>query len=911
MSKSNKLNLDDLLQIQDTFVYKADAYYFSENELRAKIQELIKDKVGTYLRNIAGILKEHESEIYINKFALFLVMRNKEIISQIDNKLKKIKNSTRGVTLNQLIELQNHKKQAEINVKYLTNICRSIDSVYLASLQHDNENNVYYTKIFSSDELIKNKSNRAYSQRQLKKINEKYMSKNSNKSGIDNIVDLLKSEDMSHIYKDLIIGSCIYLCSEANVAVKKDPNSLKGLQTADEIHNQSEKVMKGQADDELKTILKNELIDKVQYVDLNKLLMVCAYRIQQKLDEENSQNDEAYKEMLNNIKRDLPNDISIAYIIKFDDKESEEVKYSMQDLNNCLKRFGSGEYISQKSINERKDELLVGKINISDVNESVFSLLGLTNNEIEQLMDFNIDNFIYGSKLLNYDLNQIINKLNTSKKIPKNTAIKRLYDEQRITIQDIIHLYENRQIEKNFFSQYSEEIDFSKDVNIGKINEKYREMKSKKKASENDEKELETIIDIYITINSDGKTEDRKDEVYDDIMNIIAEDEKLLQSYYEKGLIPLNVIAEWTGENFVERLFKANIIKLSDIESLCEEGKVSEDFREKSILHSELDDEQIVLYMREGYIKEDNIIEIFKERNIYSNEPQNLLELGRISQTTYEILVERSIEELEERTGQSFEELEDIDEIDDEIYLPYVETKSDLRGNKRKHKINKPAKKRSQKLIKKEARKKLLALLGCKIPRVVKYDVMGNRNPLYNYNFYILQKDYTKEKVQRDDIVIAERLHEDRECESGDAIDNATYVMKYEDYLILQGKQSDKKRGKKREMIKEVDGAVYVVNHRSGTWAKNLLKAITQVDMGQSLNNISQRNTRKKITEWLENTYYDEHILRILDLAARMDKYEEFTYIQKDGKLIKLNNNSDPKQIKPVGNSTDDDTDGR
>ena len=89
-----------------------------------------------------------------------------------------------------------------------------------------------------------------------------------------------------------------------------------------------------------------------------------------------------------------------------------------------------------------------------------------------------------------------------------------------------------------------------------------------------------------------------------------------------------------------------------------------------------------------------------------------------------------------------------------------------------------------------------------------------------------------------------------------------------------------------------------------------MLRAITQVYFLQRLNSISSRNTREKIIKCLEDLYDEEEILEILNLAVEIDR-GEYTYVEENGKFVKLNKESDQNQVKPVGNSTDDDTDGR
>ena len=57
----------------------------------------------------------------------------------------------------------------------------------------------------------------------------------------------------------------------------------------------------------------------------------------------------------------------------------------------------------------------------------------------------------------------------------------------------------------------------------------------------------------------------------------------------------------------------------------------------------------------------------------------------------------------------------------------------------------------------------------------------------------------------------------------------------------------------------------------------------------------------------LSHLYDEEESLDILNLAIELDR-GEYTYVEKNGKFVRLNNNT---SLNPVGNSTDDDTDGR
>ena len=401
------------------------------------------------------------------------------------------------------------------------------------------------------------------------------------------------------------------------------------------------------------------------------------------------------------------------------------------------------------------------------------------------------------------------------------------------------------------------------------------------------------------------------------MMYDIYDNENAIIYFFDKGLIPLEVVADWTGEDFVEKLYNKKSINLEKVETLYIKEKVSKKFLEKKILESDLTEEQMISYIRKKYISQENIIKIFEENAIYSAEADKLFEDGIILKQTYETIKNRDLSKLADNAGNPFEggikeieEDEDIIEIpkensnrsrikreydndeyvDVEIYLPNTTSKSEIRGEKGEKGKGSTGGGKSKKLINPLVRDEFLRVLKRKLPRDVNYDGMGEKNPFYNYNFFIIKANKDEKEIKRDDIIIAERFYVDRETRDEFATDNATYVMRYEDYLILQGKQKENEIKNKREAIKEVEGAIYVVNHRSGTWAKNLLKAITQAKFGKGLKSVLDRNTREKMIKWLSESYSDDEFLKIWDIATRMDRDEEFTYVKRNGKYVKINN---------------------
>lgn len=929
----NKLKVDGILQLQEIMLDANDAFFIcKDDDLQEELRKRIVQSTLDDCTPIKDFIKENKENINVGKLVLAVYIRYQQYLDIINEAM------SQNLDRIDRLSLERQKEILKTCMRNLKSTYKRMSEEYITYVNCEKE---YELTIYNSDELIKNK-NKEKNQEKFNKLSEKY----SEKYAVDNIFHYVALGDVKQFFSNSGLGSGVMLVTEANVASKLSNEDMGKFKTANELHEKAKEIVYAnkEKDDIIENTVKKEMYKYSKYIDIDRMLLIVAYRIKERLENGEKTDIESYKKLLTDLYNDIDKNTLVYYVSEYDteDVKKEIVKFSSRGLKNTLNKFIDGEYINDETIENERKKVVDGTINVNAVNPQIVKLMELSGYEIEQIMDYSVDNFMYGVTALDYDLNSVLDKLDSSNNLSKNDIIKKLYDAQRISVHDIINLYENKKIEKSFFSQYGNDIDFSEDVNIEKINEKYRKIKSNKKVSENDKKELDTIIDLYKLINIDGKNEEEKDKLSDEIMYEIFEDEDEIQFYFEKGLITLNVLAEWTGEEFIEKLFEENKIDIntSNIERL--KGKVSEEFLESLIIKSNPDIDTMLEYMKKGYISEGNIIKLFEEKDIYGKEAEELLNLEIISDETFETIRNRDLQKISDRVGnpididEGLRDGQEIDEIviprkishdldspllynenaqedefiDYEINIPKVTKKSDIRAKNHTKDKESSGGGKTKKLINPLVRYEFLKALKRKIPRSINYEDMGDKNPFYNYNFYILKTNNSENEITRDDVIIAERFYTDRENKTDFALDNATYIMRFEDYLILTGKQKENEINSKRSAIKEVPGAVYVVNHRDGTWAKNVLRAITQVYFLQRLNSISSRNTREKIIKCLEDLYDEEEILEILNLAVEIDR-GEYTYVEENGKFVKLNKESDQNQVKPVGNSTDDDTDGR
>ena len=91
-------------------------------------------------------------------------------------------------------------------------------------------------------------------------------------------------------------------------------------------------------------------------MDLDKLFLICAYRIREQLDSGEIVGTDVYKRILEGISFYIDKKAEIFYISEFEDEDikKEVVLYSSKELEKDLERFVDGKYWSIEKLNEEK-----------------------------------------------------------------------------------------------------------------------------------------------------------------------------------------------------------------------------------------------------------------------------------------------------------------------------------------------------------------------------------------------------------------------------------------------------------------------------------------------------------------------------------------------------------------------------
>lgn len=633
------------------------------------------------------------------------------------------------------------------------------------------------------------------------------------------------------------------------------------------------------------------------YLDFDKFILLAIHRCEEELERSLS-----YKEVsptyyrnqkkFINVLLDNLNNKKLVIDEELSNKGDMEhkrfhVHYTYNDAKKVLKRFVGDTYISKNMVSDVREELLDGSLDIGSVDQEMLKMADLSNEEIESIMYYHLNNYMYGIKRLKYNPINAVENFRENDNFSQSDVVYALFKSKQLSVEDIIGLYMRDKLNIFFFKKYASELQISDYINISNINDMYFDLKHEGNLSD---PKLEAYINIFIVLNIFDN--DNIDSVYEQMMCTVAEsfeDDSDIIFYYKNSLISLEVLADWGGDEPVWQLYSNSDIKLSDVISIRK--RISKELLEKIIIDSNLDDDEMLGYAFDGYLSEKAIIEMFYNRELFRKDAKRLQKAGRISQPAYNLIKNRNINVISDRVGERIDRLVPIEMpvfTDGDLSLPLVDSKRELKQTSSKSSYGEGDKGLIT-IINPFSRIEYLELLKFFEPYHMNYDSMGSKNPFYNYNFYVMQEECLGPDLRGDAIIVAERIFDNREKRRGLARENATYVMRYEDYLILMGKHKKKDKDKKGEIIKEIPGAIYTVNHRSGSWGMNLLKAIAKAKAGSDFSSLPSSKKMEAVVDWLHTMYNSEELTDIRYYAEELDDEESHTfYLDEDGVYRKL-----------------------
>lgn len=893
MGKINNMRLKDILEQIGGVVSIDDEFINFSNKTEVihgfkKLNKLNSDKEDA---KRTKYLIDNEKDIDKEKllFCIYLsyqesMNRTKEVLNKLSLKPNLNKDEQNLINEKQLLIKELSQKIQEIEELIKT------QNIYLIDKDNPGIRIISSRKVMGLDE---NKSENTKKIRRLERMELRLS--DEIKEGLNQVIEVLSISDLSAIMPTYKLGE------EVKEFILQKWAKEKGIRINKLTEAEYEKTLSTVNSKEYSDWLSDAVLASVEFIDIDKLLLIIGYRMQEVLETGNAKKDEIkdFKLILSEVVNTIQNK-DVSFKEKLENKTTKKVKeieYSYKDLEDCLTRFKGEKYITKKETEEIKQSVLTGVLTLSDKSVQEHSkYIKLTENEIDEIMLYSTENFKYGIKYLKIKEEvDVLNRLKKASNLISKEFIESLYNDNIISIITLVELYNSGKISQEFCREFSQDGAIFSEVNFEEINEQYLQIKANKNAKEDEKLKLNNIIEFYKIVNLYNQSEDSLKQNYDNIMEGLAENPEFEEDiifYYGKGLLSLEVIEEWTGYNFIQKLYDETIISFEDIEKSAINIQAKQAVLENIIIQNpeNYDQNTLLEYIYKGYLSEYNILTLYKTALLNSTYADDMLNKGIISVPIYIEINSISKELLEKQTDVISSKLNEMQSKTFYINLEDNMEKSEIvlggiplskqrnlpqNDKSENDEENYTNNKKTETLINPSIRWAFLKALKCKLPADNSFAHRNPESPFYNYEFFIIENGDSDE-AQKDSIIIGERFFKNRVIEDEYATLNATYIWQYKDYLIAKKMVNSEQKKNKKAVTKETEGVVYVANHRPGSWAVSLLYKIAQTKAGENFNKYKKGDERaNKVIEQLEKLYSYEELNDILEIARILDDEEK------------------------------------
>lgn len=896
MSKTNKMSLKKIFDTTDLIMRVNDIIHFCEDiDTIKKFVELDKKEEFDSLK-MKDFLLEHEDKINKEKLVLAIVKNYYDNIKTIKNILEDKELLLKNLTLTNdkmvenlkadLLELEIQMHRQEENLRKAKKLGRGIDQSFTMYFFNKKENQ-YDIRVVDSKEMIdgvytKNTKNL----KRFKEIDEKFKEEDKEKTvGIEYMLQSIVLTDFCEIFPDVQFGDSMRTLVLENAILKEN---IKTREELEEIKNRDyeeyEYLLENTEFSKMLPDIKNLLEKYIKYVDIDRLITICAYRFEEGLENGviDHKNADTVKLILNIIINNFKDDKKVfKYSLqskKNNSYEMEDIYYSVKDIKQCINRFTSDGYITKTEIEENKEKIYLGEINLPELDSECVDII-FSVDELEEISKLSDQNLQYVATKLDWKKDKIIDIIE-NKKNCSTQMLKDFITQQKISSNDIVQLYIKEIIDLNQIKELKNNVDLSKSVNSYELIQYYRYSIEKESKEENNQGYIR-YLELYKEILIEDKPEEIENcatelmeqmvENYD--KSHVREHIEQLEEYYKHGLLTLNVIIEWNDEEVVKKfitdLYREKIIPLEDIKLFIKNRKISFGYIEQLVWTQDISYEERMKVLEEGWVPEEEIFKLFSKTLIRE---EDLLKLSRKS-----IISKKRAEDIINKTQlKDLEQYSNIVlEVDDR--LQKIKRDESLYSNEKEKGYNTTEDRKPKLMIDPNEREELFNLLGAGKPDRVK---IAETSPFYNYEFYVIPDE--SGKINRNSVVIAERIYEEKEEnlkkqeEKNEkkirfATDNATYFFKYKDLMVLSNYL------KKDEVVKEKKNIVFKANHtiatdeKNGHWAASVIYGIVKTMLSSDLKEYSKENQRKIVIEKLSQIYSFDEIMKILDKGTEID----------------------------------------
>lgn len=628
-----------------------------------------------------------------------------------------------------------------------------------------------------------------------------------------------------------------------------------------------DKYLKGRDGEFLMQIVYPSIMRFAEYADIDKLVMVGAYRLEEALEREKYPDYET--EVIRKTLVEIANyckEYKIPPKYKLELAEGEwnttgSVQYSLDDIDRCLNKFVDGRYIDNKELEGLKNSVEAGNLYLTQLPGNLLDVM-FNQDDFERLMFLNDRNFkdsvavanlsrehiiglaarqgLDSSKILNLLLdNNVIDyreilALCAMDRVKKDTILEILKGKDKSSIIDyetLIYLYENEKSNVENKEKYERYLDLSKGIIDQSVEEGMDRIEFSEKFME------------YFAENYDSK----KRETYI----------RQLENFYKEGLLDIKSIINWEDEAIVARFLKDRVIDSTVVKELMSEKTISVKYAQslfgECILDPDMDNESRIKFIKSGLISSDYIGKAYQLNLIKSSVADELSEEGYFEKSKYDNV---SIEELQSKTKIKLGDLRSLNKIGRNFQERTGKSpKTDYIPSKDKGILIDP-----------DAREKLFELLRARKAESLE---IQQGDPFYNYEFYVLPDE--NHEYGPNSVVIAERYFMNKDTMKTFATQNATYFFKWRDLLYISNL-------KKSEIAKESKDIVFRAHHvvsdgddKTGHWGESVLFAVGKTMMGREVRKYQNKKLKEKALGKVKSIYRPEEWEKVNDHAIDID----------------------------------------
>lgn len=846
MSRVNRMPLKNLLEETNLILRESDIFYFCDDtNIANKFIEEQRKSTNT-MSDAKEFLIQNEQYIDKEKLMLILIMNYQIDLNNIINRISQALNTSYKIQdsekLAELSELRIQMYEQSTKLENAKELGKGIKS-FLTFYYFDEKQNKYIVDVRGADEIIKSK--KVDNSKEIKRFDEIDLSfkcgDKNRKLGMEYVLQSLILTDFCEIFPSKSFGNDIRTMILENEVLRSGRASKEKIEELREKEKYEEytKLIENIDFKQLLSEIKNTLRQYSKYINMDKLLLISAYRFNDGLEnkyidpEAISSAREILKNILVNIK-DKKTKLSCELQLKNDDTyKIIPVEYSINDIKKCLSKFYKDRYITEKKIKIYTDKINSGEMRLEQLSDEEVNII-FSEHDIEKLSTISPENLIY------------------------------VYKKKQWELSTIIEMYENGRIPLEHIKPISSEIDLSKEVTFETLNKYYEELKENPE-DDNLINKYNSYLNLYKEVllvdKSEEEIQNQSNKAIETIVENYNEKEynELAKNYFQAGILTLDSVAEWSNKNFITLLLNDGLISLEDIAEMVQKQKIPFEYISNIYLNliknEDLEYDERLALIKKGFVTEDDIIGLYIDNLLFENDLRELSKEGFVREEEMQKVVEsRTMEELEKHSSIRLTGLNTLTKKNKDIYSNSENTRLSYYDKSKGKKI----------LIDPNERAKFIQLLKAQRAETD----LTEESPFYNYEFYVVPDE--SGSIGLNSVVIAERYYEDKDTEKKFSTENATYFFKYKDLMVLSNL-------KKSEMTKARSNIVFTANHvmanekRDGYWAREVINSLMKTMLSSDLKEYKKENQNLIILQKLKDVYTKEEIINILKMAERID----------------------------------------